>query len=43
MTTPNAKRRLSAILMADVVGYSRLLHPDNQQRAIAALSGMGMN
>ncbi len=25
MNTPDTKRRLSAILMADVVGYSRLM------------------
>jgi class 3 adenylate cyclase len=28
MTLPKAKRRLSAILVADVVGYSRLVEAD---------------
>ena len=31
MTTPDAKHRLSVILMADVVGYSRLMGRDEDE------------
>lgn len=30
MTTPDAKRRLSAILISDVAGYTRLMGNDEQ-------------
>ena len=38
MTTPDAKRRLSAILVADLVGYSRLMRDDNA--AIREITGL---